>query len=146
MKTIPFFTCLSYYGINTGTTGSVVGAYDFSSGSGNALVYNLVYPTGQNFSGSNYYAPSQPLAQVGVTGITGNLSGRGSYRLGYEVSGDFGLVIDTLYDICSRSSATGSGYAYSLISNTSGSPTGFLIGIDEANHLFVSSSGCMLLR
>lgn len=145
MNFTPFSTCIRYNGIATGISGSMIGAYDFASGSGTALVYNALYPTGQHFSGSNYYGPVLPLVNVGSTGATGALTGLGAYRIGYEVSGDFGLVIDSFYDRCRRYVSTGSGLAYVLASTASGLQTGlgsdFYLGVDEANQLFVAASG-----
>jgi hypothetical protein len=140
MRITPFLTCFNYYGIFTGSTGSVIGAYDFNSGSGTALVYNILHPTGQNFSGNNFYGPALPMLNVGKSGAAGNMTGMGAFRIGYEVSGDFGLLIDATYDNCNRY-VTGSGIGQVIVSNTSGSLTGFYIGIDEANQLYLSTSG-----
>jgi hypothetical protein len=145
MKFSPFSNCISYNGISTRASGSMVGAYDFTSGSGSAVIYNLLYPSGQNFSGNNYYGPVFPIINVGASGATGALTGLGAYRIGYEVSGDFGLVIDNVYDRCRRFTTSGSGIGYILASTASGFTTGFgtnfYLGVDEINQLYVAASG-----
>jgi hypothetical protein len=142
MKLGPFVRCFEYHGINTGISGSIVGAYDFSSGSGQSLIYNILYPSGQHFSGAGFYGPVLPLINVGRTGANGYLSGVSAYRIGYEVSGDFGLLLDLSYDNCNRSGITTPNV---IFSTTSGLATGlrdsFFVGIDGANQLFFSTSG-----
>ena len=139
MQIAPFLSCTSYNGISTGISGSIIGAYDFTSGSGLNVRYNLLYTTGSHFSSGILYGPNLPLVSVGITGAnSSSFSGINSYRLGYQVSGDFGVLLDITQNGCSR---TGSGISTILASNNSGTSSGFLVGIDEANQLFMTSSG-----
>jgi hypothetical protein len=142
MNVNTYLNCLSYYGIHTGVTGAVLGVYDTASGSGNAVFYNQIYPSGYHFSGNNFYGPAIPLISVGRGNAAGQqFSGVNCYRFGFTQSGDFGVLLDIEYSGCSR---TGTGVAYTLFS-TADNPTGstgtFFIGVDEANRLFFQSSG-----
>jgi hypothetical protein len=135
-----FLNCINYNGIFTGNSGAIVGIYDFGSGS-SGVFYNLIYPTGLSFSGSQVYGPTYPLISVGKNISGYQFTGVNAYRIGYTFSGDFGLVLDIDYSGCARNTT---GTAYTLIS-TASSPTGlsgsFLIGINDANQVFFETSG-----
>lgn len=142
MNSVAYLSCLAHNGILTGVTGSIVGIYDTLSGSGNYAFYNQIYPSGYHFSGGNFFGPAVPLISVGKhNSLNQQFSGTNCYRFGFTQSGDFGLLLDIEYSGCSRNTT---GIAYTLFS-TSDRPTGstgtFFVGIDEANKLFLQSSG-----
>ncbi len=140
MKPSSFIDCVSYNGVATGATGSVVGLYDLGSGV-SSIKYNLIYPTGYHFSGAQIFGPAVPLVSVGPFQAQNyQFTGRNTYRVGHTVSGDFSLLLDIDYSGCARNTT---GVAYVLFS-TADAPTGsgtFYIGVDEANRLFLQSSG-----
>lgn len=142
MKATAYLNCISYNGLFTGSTGSVLGIYDFLSGSGNALIYNQIYPSGSHFSGNNIYGPAIPLVSVGkANSVSGQFTGVNCYRFGFTESGDFGVILDIDYSGCDRNTAGVSYVLFSTIDNPTGSTGTFFIGINEANRLFIQTSG-----
>lgn len=137
-----FFNCAEYQNLFTGTSGLIVAAYDFNSGSGASYLYNLVHraDTGYNFSGGNLFAPAYPLASVGTTPTSSRFSGKNAYRLSADISGDFGMLVDLDYSGCLRSTTGVSYVLFSSQDNATGSGT-FFIGINDYNRLYFQSSG-----
>jgi hypothetical protein len=142
MKANAYLNCIAYNGIFTGATGSVLGIYDYSSGSGSALIYNQVYPSGYHFSGGNVFGPAVPLLSVGKANvISGQFTGVNCYRFGFTQSGDFGVILDIDYSGCARNT-TGTAYVlFSTADNPTGATGTFFIGVDEVNRLFLQTSG-----
>lgn len=146
MKTSTFLNCLSYNGVSTGTSGTVLGIYDFASGSGInnnlSLIYNLLNPTGSHYSGNAIYGPALPLVSVGTGNVSGNqFSGLNAYRMGFTVSGDFSVLLDIDYNGCARSTSNVSYVLLSTADATTGLSGNFYIGINDVNRLYFETSG-----
>ena len=140
MKSDSFLNCIAYNGIPTGGS-PLLGIYDFKTGSGSAIIYNQLYPTGYNFSGNNFNGLAIPLVSVSQNTSGFQFSGVNSYQFGYTVSGDFGTILDIQYDGCSRNTT---GISYVLLSSATGSSNlngNFILGINDANRLFFKTSG-----
>ncbi len=142
MQSNAFLNCLAYNNLVTGIgTGSLLGIYDFSTGSGSAVIYNLLYPTGYNFSGNSFNGPAIPLISLAANISGYQFSGVNSYRLGYTFSGDFATILDINYNGCARNTT---GVSYVLLSSATGSSDlngNFILGINDANRLFFQTSG-----
>lgn len=141
MKVSPYTNCTSYFDVFTGS-GSIQGLYDFGSGVNN-IIYNLIYPTGKHYSGGNIYSPVKPLVSLGRSNVSNyTFSGINCYSVGYENSGDFGLIIDMEYSGGCSKTTTGVGHVIlSTSSNATGTDNTFFIGINDANRLFWGTSG-----
>lgn len=139
MNAATYLNCLEYNGL---ATGSVLGLYNMVSGSGAVIFYNHLYPSGYHFSGNAYNGLAVPLISVGRHNIANQqFSGTNCYRIGFNQSGDFSVLLDIEYSGCSRNTT---GIAYTLFStsdNLTGSTGTFSIGIDESNQLFFQTSG-----
>lgn len=143
MRPISFLNCISYNGVFTGTSGSVVGIYDLNSGSGNgSFFYNNIYSTGYHKSGSSIYGPAIPLLNVGKSNISGyQFSGNNCYQLGYTNSGDFSILLDIEYSGCLRNTNNTAYVLFSTTNNPTGQTGTFFIGVNEVNRLFCQTSG-----
>jgi len=128
----------------TGQTGSIEGLYDLASGTtsgNNSIVFNLIYPTGQHYSGGKIYSPIYPLINVGVPPQNQIFTGVNCYRAGYTYSGDFGVLIDFNYSGCSKTTTGVSNIIFSTQDAYTGSNDTFYLGINDANRLYFGSSG-----
>lgn len=144
MNAQTYINCLNSRGIFTGVTGSVAGIYDFSGVSGNKLVWNQVYVTGlvPHFISGQINASVYPLISRNPGGnITPVFTGQQRFSFGEKITGDYGVLLDLDYNGCIR---TTSGKDYVLLStmpNLSGQSSGFYVGINEANRLYIEYSG-----
>jgi hypothetical protein len=140
MNTGAFLTCLGYYEAATGASASLEGVYSPSSGT-TGILYNQLYPTGYHYSNGLLYAPALPFINIWNTQVTNNtFSGNNGFRAGYQHSGNFGILLDIEYSGCENiRGAANNGRGLILLStveNHSGFASGFMIGIDAANHLY----------
>jgi hypothetical protein len=142
METKTFLTCLAYNGISTGAMDSLEGVFSFASGD-SKIIYNLLYPTGYDYTGAQIFGPSLPLINVSSKTLVSNtFSGENVYRVGYEHTGSFSLIMDVEYDGVTRANYWGvDNILLSTIDNPNGLNSGFAIGINDANRLFFRASG-----
>ena len=137
-----FLTCLSYYGVSTGTLTSLEGAYALSSGT-TGIVFNQLYSSGAHFTGNQIYAPTIPLINVYGSNVTnsGVFSGTNGLRVGYHYTGDFGLILDIEYSGCYRAKNQRGMVLVSTAASPANLDSGFIIGITESNRLYFNTSG-----
>lgn len=141
MKIDAFLTCLGYYGVSTGASTSLEGAYSLSSGV-TGVFYNQLYSTGSHFVNGQIYAPTVPLLNVWNNTIINNtFSGVNALRVGFNHTGSFSLVMDIEYSGCNRPTTQKGMVLLSTVPSPSGLNTGFYIGITEANRLYFQTSG-----
>ena len=136
MNTSNFLTCLGYFGVSTGTSAYLEGAYSPSSGT-TGYLFNQLYPTGLHQSGSLIYGPVLPLINVGVQNVTSTLfTGSQALRVGYQHSGNFSVLMDIEYSGCNRGPNIGKyNVLLSTVDNPSGLVSGFSISINDSNRL-----------
>ena len=141
MKVDAFLTCLGYYGVSTGASTSLEGAYSLSSGV-TGVYYNQLYSTGAHFVNGKIYAPTIPLLNVWNNTIANNtFSGVNALRVGLNHTGSFSLVMDIEYSGCSRPTTQKGMVLLSTVASPSGLSTGFCIGITETSRLYFETSG-----
>lgn len=147
MKINPFLTCLGYFGISTGASNSIQGVYSLNSGD-SKIIYNQIYPNSyqyqsQNVVSGNLYAPSFPLINLNTSQIINNtFSGNQCYRLGYENSGTYSVVMDIQYSGCQKTGFRGKDYVlFSTADSSINLGSGFILGINDVNRLYFQTSG-----
>src|ERR1700756_158900 len=116
-----FLNCLSYFGLNTGMSNAIEGAYAFNSGNG-SIIYNQLYSTGYHYLSGTLYAPALPLISVGPNPAVNNyFSGNTVYHLGYQNTNNFEMLLDIQYSGCDKASTYGQDYVLiSTAQNVSG--------------------------
>ena len=136
-----FLTCLGYYGVSTGASNALEGAYVLASGY-SGVFYNQLYATGAHFVNGRLYGPTQPLINVYNNSINNNLlTGNNGVRVGYSHSGDFGVLMDIEYSGCTRPVQQKGMILLTTASTPLGLNSGFLVGITESNTLYFETSG-----
>ena len=133
----PFLTCLSENDVLTGA--SVLGIYTFNSGDSN-IIFNELYPTGSNYSGSYINSNNLPLISVGSSmPVSGNFTGTNCLRVGYETLGNFSMIFTLNYNGCQKLNLRD----YTILSSypSSGSGINYHLSINDANRIFFQSSG-----
>lgn len=133
-----FLTCLGYYGVSTGASDSIEGVYSFSSGT-TGIIYNSFYSTGAHFQNGQIYGATLPLISATTKILSNNFfSGVNCYHVGYQHTGNFGLILDIESSGCvKRVQSNGKdGILLSTMVNHSGFGSGFIIGINDANRIF----------
>ena len=136
MNTDAFITCLTNLGISTGASASLEGVYSPTSGS-TGYFYNQLYTTGAHFQNGVLYAPTLPLVNVYNTSVTGTnkFSGVNGYRVGYQHSGNFSVLLDISYSGCSRSPMGKDHVLLSTVDKPSQLTSGFAVIINDVNRL-----------
>lgn len=139
MNTKDYLLCSESFGM---VTGSIIASYNFSN-QVNSVILNDIYPTGQCYSGTEsgnvFFLDKHnlPILKSGAafpSAFTGSFSGQEYAFILTDLSlTSFGVLMDFSLDNCS---------AYNsqvLFTNTSGETleSGFLIGVNQANKLFV---------
>jgi hypothetical protein len=142
MKIDTFITCLGYYGISTGASTALEGAYALSSGT-TGIFFNQLFSSGAHFVNGQIYAPTLPLINVYSNNLITNnyLSGANGLRVGYSHTGNFSVILDIEYSGCNRIL---NGKGMTLLSTAvspSGFNSGFAVGITESNRLYFNTSG-----
>lgn len=141
MKIDAFLTCLGYYGISTGASASLEGAYIMTSGI-TGIFYNQLYSTGAHFINNRISSATIPLVNVYNTQVANNIwSGMNGVKVGYGHSGNFSLIMDVEYSGCTRNTSQQGMVLVSTTSSPSGLNSGFLIGITESHRLYFETSG-----
>lgn len=142
MKIDSFLTCLSYYGMSTGASTSLEGAYSLTSGT-TGIFFNQLYSSGVHFLNGQIYGPAMPLINIyGNKVITsGIFSGNQGLRVGYNHTGNFGMIMDIEYSGCNRPNNQRAMTLLSTSYGPSGFNSGFMVGITESHRLFFNTSG-----
>ena len=136
-----FLTCLGYYGVSTGASTSLDGAYAFASGL-SGVIFNQLYPTGVHFISGQIYGPIIPLINVYPNSLINNtFSGSNGYRVGYQHTGNFSILMDVSYSGCNRPTMGKGMILLSTVTTPSGLSSGFVVGITESNRLYFNTSG-----
>jgi hypothetical protein len=142
MNTDAFITCLGYVGVSTGTSASLEAVYSPASGT-TGYFYNQLYSTGSHIQSGLLYAPVLPLINIYNSTVINNIfTGGNGYRVGYQHSGNFSVLMDIEYSGCSRSAfSQGKG---NILLSTVDSPinlqSGFIVAINDANRLFFKTA------
>lgn len=130
-----FLTCLSTNGIITNN--SIQGIYSFESGDSN-IIFNQLFSTGFSYVSGNINTTTNPLINVGASISNSTFSGQNIFRLGYQNTHDFALLLDVSYNACTKTPID-----YCLISSSTLNNSGknFIVGINDANRMFLQTSG-----
>ena len=135
MVVTPFLTCLSENDVLTGA--SILGIYTFNSGDSN-IIYNQLYSTGSNYSGSYINSTNLPLISVGSSmPVSGNFTGTNCLRVGYETLGNFSMIFTLNYNGCQKINLKD----YTILSSyalTGG--LNYTLSINDANRIFFQST------
>lgn len=144
MDTNAFSLCLSNMGISTGNSAYLEGVYSPSSGvvGATGYLYNQIYTPASHIQNGNLYAPVFPLVNIFNNSVVNNtFSGQNGYRVGYQHSGNFGILIDIEYSGCTRSNSIGKG---NVLLSTVDSPeqlnSGFSICINDTNRIYFKNA------
>ena len=131
-----FLNCANVNGISTGN--AIQSIYSLQSGDNN-VIYNLLQPTGNAYNSGIIYSPSFPLINVGQPIYNSYFSGVQNFRMGYSMSGDFGLLIDLSYNACQKQNLID----YCILSSNTldNLNKNFILTINDANRLNFKISG-----
>jgi len=141
MNTQFYLQCLNSNGLNSG---DLVGSYNFANQVGSTILNDL-YPTGECYfvSGENnvFYADKFNLnifsgSEIFTGAFTGGFSGKHFLLLqNYPPDSGFSILLDVSLKDCNTE------YPKVIVSSVTGSDlsSGFLIGINQANRLFLET-------
>lgn len=134
MNITGFIQCLSG---NNFQSGNLVAYYDFSQ-KNSAVVFNQLYATGQNYSGTYIDVSKNPGLLVGTSA---SIAGQVSTKIGNSLSvANIHCLFDVNFSGCQN---TGQAQATILLTSRTGysEPSGFVFGINSSNRLFFENSG-----